>query len=98
MERLLVWLARAAATRRWRFVIVWVALLAVASCTCKPSCELSSCGGCCAAGVCEPGNTAAACGSVGLACVACSAGMVCSNGACLTGSAGGGSGRPLMVA
>jgi uncharacterized membrane protein YdfJ with MMPL/SSD domain len=30
MERLLVWLARAAATRRWRFVIVWVALLALA--------------------------------------------------------------------
>ena len=30
MERLLVGLARAAGRRRWRFVIVWAALLAVA--------------------------------------------------------------------
>ena len=30
MERLLVWLARAAGRRRWRFVIVWAALLVLA--------------------------------------------------------------------
>ena len=30
MDRLLVTLARAAATRRWRFVIVWAALVAIA--------------------------------------------------------------------
>jgi uncharacterized membrane protein YdfJ with MMPL/SSD domain len=29
MERLLVWLARAAGRRRWRFVVAWAALLAV---------------------------------------------------------------------
>src|SRR5690348_16946312 len=74
-----------------------VALLAVVSCTCKPPCELASCGGCCAAGVCQPGNTADACGSAGLACVACPAGRECSAGVCVTASAGGGGGGGEMA-
>jgi hypothetical protein len=43
-----------------------------------PMCTPKSCNGCCQNDVCQPGNTAQACGSsVGLACVQCTAAQLC---------------------
>jgi hypothetical protein len=48
----------------------------------------AGCAGCCAAGVCQPGTTAAACGSGGAACTVCTGGDVCTGGACATPALG----------
>jgi hypothetical protein len=71
-----------------------VALLAVVSCTCnKPACNVTNCDGCCAAGVCQPGNLTPACGNAGNRCMACATGMECSVGFCvMSPGTGGGSG------
>ncbi|WP_147452286.1 hypothetical protein [Corallococcus sp. CA041A] len=49
---------------------------------CSASSCRSTCGGCCQAGVCQPGNTATACGAVGSACEACAPGLACVSGLC----------------
>lgn len=49
---------------------------------CASSSCRQSCGGCCQAGVCQPGNTAAACGVAGDACEACGSGQTCGSGVC----------------
>lgn len=41
------------------------------------SCGPSNCAGCCFNGACQPGNTGAACGKLGSACLSCSASQVC---------------------
>ncbi|QSQ25664.1 hypothetical protein JY651_12340 [Pyxidicoccus parkwayensis] len=52
---------------------------------CSASSCSRSCGGCCLAGSCQPGNTASACGTGGNACEACAPGYVCSAGTCRPG-------------
>lgn len=52
---------------------------------CSSSSCSSTCGGCCMAGSCQPGNTASACGTGGNACEACAPGYVCSAGTCRPG-------------
>ncbi|HCF58915.1 MAG TPA: hypothetical protein DFS52_13100, partial [Myxococcales bacterium] len=49
-----------------------------------PPCDATTCPeGCCdTSGVCQPGNSAAACGAAGLACVGCEGDNVCTEGAC----------------
>ncbi|MBL9038575.1 MAG: hypothetical protein JNG84_08695 [Archangium sp.] len=69
--------------------------LAVApSCGAKPTCTTATCPtGCCtAAGTCEPGNVAGACGSNGTTCKVCNAGLVCQTGFCESLATGGGTG------
>ncbi|MFZ5446336.1 MAG: hypothetical protein ACOZQL_40485 [Myxococcota bacterium] len=57
------------------------------------TCSPSTCLGCCDAnGICNPGSLASACGFGGALCTTCSSGLVCSNGACINGSTGGGGG------
>lgn len=45
--------------------------------TAAPLCSPKNCAGCCLGDVCQPGITAAACGTAGAACVACSAAQKC---------------------
>ncbi|MDX2012477.1 MAG: hypothetical protein SFW67_19930 [Myxococcaceae bacterium] len=54
-------------------------------------CSADTCLGCCtAAGVCEAGNTASACGRGGVACEACAGGSECARQACGPSGTGGG--------
>lgn len=46
-------------------------------------CTVENCSGCCLAGACEPGDDPSACGSGGLACVACAGDDRCIEGQCL---------------
>ena len=58
------------------------------TCTCDPtSCPT----GCCVSGVCIDGNQSnlALCGTGGTACIACSAGQICTGGACVSPDDGG---------
>lgn len=41
------------------------------------ACSAANCPGCCASGVCRPGNTVAQCGKLGGACVACPSTDIC---------------------
>ncbi len=58
-------------------------------CVTKP-CNIMSCGGCCANGVCIPpgSQSAANCGVSGAQCKSCPAGQACQNGACATAPCG----------
>src|SRR5688572_10312944 len=71
--------------------VVFLVVLS-ARCSSAPSCDASTCSGCCAAaGVCEPSPGDAACGLPGAQCVDCTAsGKTCVSGA-FVGGAGGGS-------
>jgi hypothetical protein len=55
--------------------------------TCTPATCRSGC--CDAAGVCQSGQSALACGAVGNACQACASGSLCVSGSCSSLSAGG---------
>jgi len=48
----------------------------------SPMCRTSFCYGCLSGSTCQPGNTAAACGTSGVQCVACGSGQSCVNGVC----------------
>lgn len=88
--------------RLWFFVFA----LVVFSCgtPSSPACDSASCQGCCdAAGVCQAGSAASACGANGFACQACSATTTCVSGACVApsgtgGGSGGGGGSALTAA
>lgn len=73
-----------------------IAVLLLAACSPPPemsTCSPESCGGCCDSnGVCQPGDQMDACGGGGLSCDVCASSQVCGNGACGTGSTGGGAG------
>lgn len=74
-----------------------VGLLAALAPACGPApstCTSTSCpGGCCdAAGACQRGDAATACGSGGLTCVACPATQQCRLGVCGLGTGGGSGG------
>lgn len=80
---------------RWLPLLVAVSLLVLPSCgggstaTCSPE----SCKGCCtAAGTCEVGFAANACGTLGAACRACGLNEQCIAGQCATGLGGGSGG------
>lgn len=45
-------------------------------------CSPDDCAGCCLSGLCQPGNTGAACGTDGLGCVRCLSDEVCEAGRC----------------
>ncbi|MBE2249037.1 MAG: hypothetical protein IAE78_05750, partial [Myxococcus sp.] len=60
-----------------------------------PTCDASSCSGCCdATGQCRTGTELSACGSAGVECSFCATGFSCEQQACRmpTGFAGGSSG------
>ena len=62
------------------------------SCTPEAQTCSSFCTGCCdSSGACQRGDSTAACGSTGLACVACAGGQTCLAGTCIT--TGGGTGQ-----
>ena len=48
-------------------------------------CGPSTCTGCCAGGLCQPGDTSTACGSGGLGCGTCGSGTSCVGGLCQAG-------------
>ncbi|MFZ5442305.1 MAG: hypothetical protein ACOZQL_20015 [Myxococcota bacterium] len=67
----------------------FLALLLVACDGAAPpkSCSAATCSGCCtAAGTCEPGSLPQACGTSGLLCTTCSAGLTCQVGICVGSS------------
>jgi hypothetical protein len=54
-----------------------------------PQCSPEVCGGCCDSnGFCHGGQSAGVCGTGGRACLACSSGQGCTNGACVADSGG----------
>src|SRR4051812_25591949 len=70
------------------FRLLALAVIVVGSVQCgggQPRCDASTCpAGCCsAAGFCEVGNTAVACGYAGGSCLACTSGETCVGGQCL---------------
>ena len=78
-------------------LVVSFLALTQSACSCfKPvaeNCSASSCTGCCnAAGTCEVGSAASACGSTGAACQRCLTGTQCLLGLCAVPSSGGGGG------
>lgn len=48
----------------------------------SPSCDPSSCSGCCQGTSCMPGSSTTACGTLGLQCGACGPAFLCDAGAC----------------
>ena len=50
--------------------------------TTSPICRAGYCYGCKTGTTCNAGNTTAACGTGGVACVACGGGQTCVNGVC----------------
>ncbi len=82
---------------RLRFALVASTFLLLgAGCfTPQPACDARTCLGCCDSnGLCSPGVSTAACGSVGAQCTMCGIGQACMNGLCgvvLTGGGGGSS-------
>ncbi|MDP3157985.1 MAG: hypothetical protein Q8N23_35270 [Archangium sp.] len=67
--------------------------LTLAACSPAASCTTANCGGCCtAAGKCESGATADACGTNGASCGRCGTGTMCQAGECRAGNSGGGTG------
>ncbi|MDP1830373.1 MAG: hypothetical protein Q8L48_44335 [Archangium sp.] len=74
-------------------VIGFAVGLTLAACSPAPSCTPANCGGCCsAAGKCESGSTADACGDNGASCGRCGTGTVCQAGECRASTTGGGGG------
>src|SRR5688500_10229484 len=75
-------------------------LLCVTACPAAPPsanpCNTNNCDGCCdSSGACQLGESPAACGTNGAACIPCGAGLSCQSKKCSGaggGSAGGGSG------
>jgi hypothetical protein len=57
----------------------------------RQDCNPSECNGCCdSAGICQPGTVQSACGLSGSFCMSCSGAQICSGGACIELSGGGG--------
>jgi hypothetical protein len=61
-----------------------------------PACDARTCLGCCDSnGLCSPGISTAACGSVGAQCTMCGIGQACMNGLCGVALTGGGGGSSM---
>ena len=72
-----------------RVLTGFLAGLLIASCGSGGSADpCKGCAGCCAAGVCQPGTAAAACGTGGGGCASCANGQSCQTGQCLAPGAG----------
>lgn len=55
-----------------------------------PTSSCTGCAGCCGAGGCQPGDSILACGSGGVACIACKNHQECKNGTCVDRGSGDG--------
>ncbi len=74
-------------------VVGFVGGLTLTACSPAASCTTATCGGCCtAAGKCESGSTADACGLSGASCGRCGTGTNCQAGECRASNSGSGGG------
>ncbi len=74
-------------------VVVAFVVTAAVGCGGTGNCSAATCIGCCtSAGVCQAGNSAAACGASGNLCDSCVGSQTCTGGVCSTNGTGGGSG------
>jgi hypothetical protein len=80
----------------WRVAVVGIVGAVLGGCApIQLGCDRATCNGCCTAdGVCQRGDTPAACGLPGNTCQVCGSGFACSALGCLPSGAGGGSAFP----